>query len=469
MSPHRSHWLTEALADEGPAAPPLAGGITADICIVGGGFTGLWAGLRLKELEPSADIVLIEADICGGGASGRNGGFMLTWAAKFATLAKLFGVADARRIVEMGEASIPEIDAFCRSHGIDADLRRDGWLWTASNKAQLGSWRSTTEALEAGGLSLFAEIGREEMQARTGSLSHIGGVFSANAATVQPARLARGLRRCALAAGIRLFEHSAMTRLERGAPARVVTAHGSVRADRVALALNAWSGLLPELGRNMVVVGSDLVATAPCVERLEALGLDSGVAISDSRLFTNYYRRTRDGRMVFGKGGGDFALGARFGELFNGRSRFEAEVRAIMERFYPALRDAPTVRSWSGPIDRTMTGLPLFGHLGSNANIVYAYGYSGNGVGPTHLGGKILSSLALGRDDDYARLPLVNQRAERFPPEPFRHIGARVIRAALARKETAEDEDRPPARLDVALAGLMPGGLVPVRRGGSKL
>ncbi|WP_162419809.1 FAD-dependent oxidoreductase [Microvirga brassicacearum] len=331
------------------------------------------------------------------------------------------------------------------------------------DRAQQDSWRTTTQALEHSGLQLFEELKSEEVQYRTGSTRHIGGVFAANSATIQPAQLARGLRRVAIERGVRIFEKSPMVKLVRGASPRVVTRNGSVAANRVGLAMNAWSGMIPELSRQMVVVGSDLVATERCPELLEKLNLRSGLAISDSRLFTNYYRCTRDGRMVFGKGGGSFAFGADLGSLFDGSSRFEQQLRATMEWFYPEFSKVAKAKSWNGPIDRTMTGLPLFGQLNGSDSIFYAFGYSGNGVGPTHLGGRVLASLTLGLDDEFARLPLVGFRAERFPPEPFRYVGARVIRAALARREAAEDMGKKPAKLDVALASLMPGGLVPVK------
>lgn len=464
MPVRRSLWLDQALAGETGEIRTLRGDIACDVCIVGGGFTGLWAAIGIKTLKPETDVVVLEADICGGGASGRNGGFVLTWAAKFATLAKLFGAADARRIVELGEASVGQMQDFCAENGIDAHFRRDGWLWTASNDAQMGSWLSTTEALEKAGLSIFQEVGRADMQARTGSARQIGGVFAPNAATIHPARLVRGLRKAAIDRGVRIFEQSPMLRLDRGGTTEVVTRHGVVRAERVGLALNAWSGLIPELNRMMLVVGSDIVATEPCPDLLERLNLNSGVAISDSRLFTNYYRNTLDGRMVFGKGGGSFAFGNDSnGSLFAGPSRFEQQVTKTLEWFYPEFAAVAKTKSWTGPIDRTMTGLPVFGRLAGAGNVFYAFGYSGNGVGPTHLGGRILASISLGLDDDYARLPLVGYDPERFPPEPFRYVGARMVRSALARREAAEDVGKKPAKLDVALASFMPGGMVPVK------
>jgi putative aminophosphonate oxidoreductase len=461
----RSFWLEDCLDPDEQDCAPVAGVVTTDVCIVGGGFTGLWCAIFIKALSPSTDVSIVEADICGAGASGRNGGFVLTWAAKIATLIKLVGEADAVRIVGMSEDSVHEIATFCEDNRIDAHFRRDGWLWTASNIAQIGSWRDTIETLERVGLSIFQELDGDEVRRLSGSARQLGGVFAANAATVQPARLVRGLRKAALERGVRIFERSPMQRLERGKSPAVVTAGGVVRADRIGLAMNAWTPMIPELARLLVVVGSDIVATEPCPDLLERLGIRSGIAISDSRLFTHYYRTTTDGRMVFGKGGGSFVFGSRVGDLFEGESRFDAELSSKLQWFYPEFRGVRSVRTWSGPIDRTMTGLPLFGRLPDSEDVVYAFGYSGNGVGPSHVGGRVLASLCLARDDDYARLPLVSAKSERFPPEPFRYVGARTIRRALARREAAEDANRKPGQIDTLLSNLMPGGLVPVKKG----
>lgn len=460
----RSFWLEEGVDRDEVQCPRVEGAIRADVCIVGGGFTGLWCALFIKALSPATDVVVVEADICGAGASGRNGGFVLTWAAKISTLIKLVGEADAVRAVRMSEDTVGEIEAFCVDNRIDAHFRRDGWLWTASNASQVGSWRDTTEALDRLGLPVFRELDPEEVHRRSGSSRHLSGVFAANAATIQPAKLVRGLRRVALARGVRIFERSPMVRLKRGRQPEVVTAGGVVRAERVALAMNAWTPVVPELARLVMVVGSDIVATERCPELLDRLGLTGGIAISDSRLFTHYYRTTTDGRMVFGKGGGSFVFGSRVGALFEGPSRFGSALASKLQWFYPEFKAIANVQTWSGPIDRTMTGLPLFGQLPGTEDVFYAFGYSGNGVGPSHLGGRVLASLCLRRDDDYGRLPLVGGSAERFPPEPFRYVGARVIRSALARREAAEDANEQPRPIDTALSNLMPGGLVPVKK-----
>jgi glycine/D-amino acid oxidase-like deaminating enzyme len=255
-----------------------------------------------------------------------------------------------------------------------------------------------------------------------------------------------------------------MVRLRRGGPPAVETRRGRIVAERVVLAMNAWSAGIPDLARLIVVVGSDIVATAPCPQLLQELGYTGGLAISDSRLFTHYYRLTRDGRMVFGKGGGDFAFGARIDGLYDGDSRYRPELERMLAWFYPEFAKVAKPRTWSGPIDRTMTGLPVFGRLRDCPDISYGLGYSGNGVGPSYVGGRVLASLCLDRDDEWSRLPLVGARAAGFPPEPFRYVGARVVQSALRRKERAEDAGRAPRRIDVALSARMPGGMVPVAK-----
>jgi putative aminophosphonate oxidoreductase len=459
----RSLWLQEALTDSEPSEP-LEDAIRADVCIVGGGYTGLWTALRLKELDPALELVLVERDVCGGGASGRNGGFVLSWWAKFATLGKICGDEEALRLARASGAAVDAIGEFCREHGIDAHFRRDGWLWTATNRAQVGAWDSTLAAIEALGEQPFERLGPEAAGRRAGSPMHLSGVFEPSAATVQPALLARGLRRVALERGVRIFERSPMQKLDRSRPPRVVTDRGSVRAEKVVLALNAWAAGLPEVRRAVVVVGSDIVATEPAPERLSEIGWTDGTCISDSRMLVNYYRNTLDGRVVFGKGGGMLAFGGRIGSSFDDGSPRSGDVAASFRRLYPALSDVAIAADWMGPIDRTRTGLPFFSRLGGREDILYGVGYSGNGVGPTYLGGRMLAALALGRDDEWSRAGLVRDPVGTFPPEPIRYVGGRLVRSAVERREAAEDNDRRAGPVTRLLADLAPAGLVPVKK-----
>jgi putative aminophosphonate oxidoreductase len=462
----RSLWLQEALGGAEEDAPRLAGEEKADVCIVGGGYTGLWTALRLKEHDPALDVVLIEADVCGGGPSGRNGGFVLSWWAKFGKFEHVLGSEEALRLCRASAEAVAAIGEFCREHAIDAHFRYDGWLWAATSAAQVGSWDETVEAIERHGIEAFVRLEPEEVARRAGSPTHLAGVLEPTAATVQPALLARGLRRLAMERGVRVFERSPMTRLERSRPLRVHAPGGTVTADRVVLAMNAWLAQVGELARSIFVLASDIVATEPVPERLGELGLTDGVAISDSRLLVNYYRTTLDGRIAFGQGGGLVARGGKIGQGFNGAAPPERakEVAASFRELYPALADVATPTSWTGPIDRTHDALPVFGRLGGRPDVVFGAGYSGNGVGPSFLGGRMLASLALGLDDEWSHSAELLRPRGGFPPEPIRFLGAHVVRAAVARKERLEDRGKSVGAATRFVAGLAPAGLVPVKK-----
>jgi glycine/D-amino acid oxidase-like deaminating enzyme len=236
-----------------------------------------------------------------------------------------------------------------------------------------------------------------------------------------------------------------------------------VTADTVVLALNAWAHELPVFRRSVLPIASDVVMTRPIPEGLEEIGLHTGIAISDSRLLVDYYRGTPDGRLCFGKSGGAIPFAGRLGRRFDHPSVRREELAREMAYHYPSLAGVDIASAWRGPATRTATGLPHFGRLPGAPSIVYGHGYTGNGVGPSYLGGKILASLVLGAKDEWATSPMVEQRPQRFlPMEPARYLVGRLVLAAVGRKETAEDAGRAPGRLDTALAGLAPSSLTPV-------
>jgi glycine/D-amino acid oxidase-like deaminating enzyme len=224
--------------------------------------------------------------------------------------------------------------------------------------------------------------------------------------------------------------------------------------------MNAWATEVRELRRGVVTVASDIVITDPVPERLEALGLPDGLSISDSRLMVHYYRTTADGRLAFGKGGGRLAYGPRIGARYDGPSPRADWVTSQLRATYPQLADVPIAGSWTGPVDRTIDGVPFFTALG-RPDLVCGLGYSGNGVAPSALGGRILASLALGREDEYSRCGLVRRPPRGLPPEPLRYAGGRLVQGAVRRKEQAADDHRSALKIDLVLTRLAPSGLVP--------
>ena len=357
------------------------------------------------------------------------------------------------------EAAIGEIREFCETHAIDAHFRQAGWLWAATSESQLGAWEGVVALCEKLGVGPYRRLSPEEIARRSGSAAHRAGVLDTCAATVQPAALARGLRRVALESGVRIFEGTRVASFGRGRPVRIRTDRGSMTAERLVIASNAWAAGIRELSRSIVAITSDMVVTAPAPERLRTLGWTGGECVADSLTMVDYYHVTRGGRVAFGKGGWGIALGGRIGAAFDRDARRARTVEASLRRYYPGLADVPVTHDWSGPIDRTPDSLPLLGRLGGLEHIVYGVGWSGNGVGPSAVGGKVLASLALGRDDEWANYPLVDRSAARFPPEPVRYLGAHVVRSAVARKERAEIRGEKPSWLASRLARFAPAGI----------
>ena len=408
-------------------------------------------------------MALVEGDVCGGGASGRNGGFLLTWWPKFATLAKQVGVEEARRLCHASEDAVGEIGAFCRVNGIDAKFHQDGYLWAATNEHQRDDWASMVDGLARYGEHPFEVLAPQDVAARTGSAVHLGAPRSDPVRSSSPRSSPAGCGGRSWI-GVRVFERSPMTALDRAAGGPVVrTATGRLRAERVVLAMNAWSVRFAEIRRHVLVIGSDVVATAPVPERLREIGWTDGMAISDSRLLVNYYRTTDDGRIAFGKGGGRLAFGGWLGSRFEGQTPWANAAEEGLRRTYPMLADVPVTHRWTGPIDRTRSGLPIFDTLSRHPEVAYGVGFSGNGVGPTYVAGRILASMALGLEDEWATCGLRGGHAKRWPPEPVRFAGGSVMKWALQRVERAHDEGREPSALDATLIDLAPTGLVPMR------
>ncbi|WP_119391970.1 NAD(P)/FAD-dependent oxidoreductase [Taklimakanibacter lacteus] len=457
----RSHWLRQALAESADLTPPLQGNDHADLCIAGGGYLGLWTALKLKAVAPELDIVILEKDICGGGASGRNSGMLLGAWAKFSALSALRGEEEALRIIRASQAAIDDIAAFCGRNAIDCWFDRVGWIWGATCEAQRGAWDDALTNLARHGVVSAREVTRHQIAELTGSERHVAGVLDPSAATIHPGFLARGLRQAAIRAGVRIFEKSPMLRFGRKSPITIVTPGGQVIARKLVLALNAWSGGIRELAPAIFNISSDDAVSKPMPEMLRQAGYARGPLMIDSRVFVSGYRVTRDGRLNVGVTGGHIGLGGIVDRRFDAPSRRVSDMRQALREGHPALADFALDSAWSGAIDRTASGLPLFGSFPANPDILYGYGFSGNGIGMTFLGGSILASLVMERADQWSDCALVRPVSRGFPPEPFRFIGAHLVRGAVRRRDHVEHLGRKAGPIITALARLAPSGVTP--------
>lgn len=437
----RSYWVQDAIASE-PAyvvGEPLTSSVRADVCIVGGGLTGLWTAIELKQRDPSTEVVLIEASLCGAGASGANAGMMMNLWAKLPALLRAGGEAEGLDVARASVDAIDYIERFCADNEIDAEFERNGWLWVSNNSAQDGSWNDTVEFASSFSGSPFTNIGSDTATRLAGAPVR-GAVMDATCAGVHPARLVRGLLRVARSLGVVVYEHSPMTELitEHGVT-RVRSTMGSVTADSVVLAINAWCDQFPTLRRHLLMTASDNAVVRPRADLREYPRTN----VSDSGRLLDYWRSLSDGRVLFGKAGVGLGWAARgTNTQFRPVPRLKHLVEQ-MTRTVPALFGAEVLSSWRAPVEYSLSSLPFFGALPGYPGVFFGTGYSGDGVGPSLLGARVLASLASATDDGLAssfltRLP----SGSGLPPEPIRFVGGQLVKVAMLRKERLEDEER---------------------------
>jgi glycine/D-amino acid oxidase-like deaminating enzyme len=456
-----SWWLEEALAAEGPPreAPPLEGDLRVDVAVVGGGYTGLWTALALREQDPGTTVAVLEAEVCGWGPSGRNGGFLNGYWTHLSRLRPVFGDEDALAIARAAARVVPAVRAFCDARGEDVWLREGGYLKVSAAPAQDAAVeRAVRTADELGVEEEAVPLSPDEVADRCASPAFRRGVLFRDGATVQPARLARALRRAALTDGVALHERTRVVRLASGRPNVLETPRGRVLADEVVVATNAAATGWPPLARHLTNFGSYVVLTEPVPDLLDEIGWTGGEAITDGRMFVHYFRTTVDGRVLMGSGSGPIGHGGRLDDgRFTRDEPTAARAERGLRRLLPRLAGVAVERSWGGPIDVSADHFPFFGTL-AGTRVHYGVGYSGHGVGPSWLAGRALASLVLERDDEWRALPLVRMPSAALPPEPLKRLGGGVIRAAGLAVEEAEEDGRP-ASLPVRAVADLPRAL----------
>lgn len=453
MNQYQPFWFNQALLDTNCSPrPPLSQNTNANVCIIGGGYTGLWTAIKIKQRNPNTSVTLVEKGLCGQGASGRNGGCMLTFATKFNTLLRLFGVDEAIRLTLASERAVFEIAQFCNDHNINADIKTDGAIYTATNVAQEAGLCSPIELLEKYSINRWQTVNKTEAKKLSGTELTQAAIATDAGGSLHPGKLVLGLKKSALNLGVEIFENTPMINLSKGPKTLVETPKGKVLADKVVLALNAWTGEhFKPFNRHYVLVSSDMIITKPQPERLNSIGLNHGKAIADSRIFVHYYRTTADGRLMLGKGGNLFSYKNQVLPAFDQASQFQPMLKASFATLFPSLNQEFET-TWTGASDRSVTGLPFFGKLAGYNNVFYGLGYSGNGVVQSYLGGDILSSFALGLDNEWTRSGLAQGPLGNFPPEPIRYLGAQIVKRAIVRKEQCEDKGLKPYWIDKQLA-----------------
>ncbi|ABL80160.1 FAD dependent oxidoreductase [Nocardioides sp. JS614] len=441
----RSFWMADALADEPHRvnAEPLTSKARADVCIVGGGFTGLWTAIELKTREPSIDVILLEAGLCGCGASGTNAGMLMNLWPKLPSLLRAGGKDEGADVARASVEAIDHIRRFCVEHDIDAQVESNGWLWASNNSSQDGAWGETLGAAAAHRDCPFVEVDAAEATRLAGAPAR-GGILDPTCVGLHPARLARGLMRVAQSLGVVVHEHSPMTGLLREhAATSVTTDSGSVRAGSVVLAINAWCNQFPQLRSYLVTTASDNIVVRPRHEWKNPPLTN----VSDSGRLLDYWRPMRGGEVLFGKAGLGIGWGVRgTNTLFTAAPRPD-QILAHMARTVPDLAGAELLSSWRAPVEYSLSSLPFFGEVTGFPGVYFGTGYSGDGVGPSVIGAQILAGLATRSADGMTTSFLTRAPSGHgLPPEPIRYLGGQLVKTAMLRRDRKQDDE---ARVDL--------------------
>jgi glycine/D-amino acid oxidase-like deaminating enzyme len=450
-----SFWLETAEDDLTPR-PSLDGSTDADVAILGAGLTGLWTAWYLRRRDPSLRIVIVEREIAGFGASGRNG----AWCAPdlnitMTRLARLHGDDAARRMQQATYDAVDEAGRACTEAGIDAGFHKGGQITVARGRHGVPALEAEYEEYARFGFGdRYQLVDGAGLADRIRIAGAVRGLVGDGAAVVHPGRLVRGLARAVERAGVRILETTPVTNFRRrdaGGCATLVTPRGDVRARVIVLAGEAYLSELPALHRQLVPLWSLIVLTEPLsAARWAEIGWAGREVVASTRLSVDYLSRTQDGRILFGGRGAPYRLGSPIRPGFDQHGPTHDRLRAFVREWFPSIGDVAFTHAWGGPL-----GMPRDWHptiaFDPETGIATARGYIGHGVSATNLAGRTLADLITGTSSPLTELPIVNHRSPNWEIEPFRWIGVRYAQWALGRlDDESARTGRPPTGRSLA-------------------
>ncbi len=430
MGAYDDKGLWHATGGEYEPSPPLAGRVEADVAIVGGGFTGMATAYWLLKAEPSLKVAVLEQEVVGYGASGRNGSFAMTVVGLgLELLSKIKGRDRAIQAQRYLERAVDLVGELVMQEQLDCDYIRPGFLRMATTPDYVKKIRREIETAHSLGIGGIEWLDRDEARARVNSARYLGAWWEPRMALVNPLKLVREMKRVATGLGATVYEQTPVKAIERPGDFLLRTPSGTVSAGRLVLATNAYSHLFPMVGRRQVPAWTWVVATEPLSgEQLGPIGWEGFEGVEDARNLIHYYRRTPDNRLLMGGG----PVGFGYGRDMN-RDSNPAAWRHLEEHIadlFPSLASAKIEHRWGGPFSVTMDLTPALGYLGDR-RAVYSLGCIGHGVAMTHLNGQTIRDLILERNTELTDHFFVNRRTIPWPPEPLRYGASMAIRSYL--------------------------------------
>ena len=429
------YWLTTSGDDLTPRAP-LDGRRHADVVVVGGGFSGLWTAWYLLARDPALDVLVIEAETVGFGASGRNGAWLSPGLGVTpGELARRSSPGIAAATIRAMRDTVDEVERVCVEADIDAQVRRGGILRVARGPHERPALDASLQVMRELGVDDGLELlGPDELHQRVAVGGAEGALFDPYGAVVHPGRLVRGLARRLEGRGATIVEGTRVTEVREGPPQpTVVTDRGEVTADAVVLAAEAWLPQLPGHTRDVMPLYSLIVLTEPIDDaRWARVGWQGHECLSSHRYTVDYLSRTVDGRVLFGGRGAPYHYGSSVAPAHDHHEPTHALLRRQLVDWFPALDGVAIAHEWGGPLAMPRDWMPSF-RFDRRTGIGVACGYTGQGVATTNLAGRVLADLVVTGTTEFAELPMVGHRPRRWEPEPLRWIAARYLQGALAR------------------------------------
>lgn len=431
------YWYDDA--DEPDSNPTLVRAENCDLCIIGGGYTGLWTAIIAKERDPSRDIVLIDAHEVGSAASGRNGGFMESSLTHGISNGQARFPEEMPLLEQLGLENLDAIESAIRRYGIDCDYERTGVIDVATRfhaNSYVDELREDYHQLRSLGHDV-EWLDAEAMRNQVNSPTYRGGLWRKNrAAILDPARLVWGLKAAAMRLGVRIYEDTKATSLDRdGVGVLVTTPLGQVRAAKVALATNAFKPLLRRLGHYIAPVYDYCMVTEPLTEeQLSRIGWANRQGLSDIANHFHYYRLTEDNRILWGGFDAVYFWGGKISTELESRPETWAKLSQHFFSTFPQLEDVKFTNTWGGVID-TCSRFCVFWGQALGGRVAYALGYTGLGVASTRFGAEVMLDLLDGRRSKATQTEFVRSKPLPFPPEPFRFAGIQATQWSMRHED----------------------------------
>ena len=432
--------------------PSLPGNIDVDVAIVGAGYTGLWTAYYLHEIDPSMRIALVEREIAGFGASGRNGGWCSAlFPPSSSGIARRHGRQAAVAVRLAMHESLVEVGRVADAEGIDIHYARGGTVELARTEAQLIRAREDVEEERelTGSLEALELLSKDEAEGLARATRVLGGTYTPHCAAIHPLRLVRGLAERVEARGVSIFERTAASEIQPGA---VITEHGTVRAELVVRATEGYTPSLRGQRRKFIPLYSLMIATEPLsAAAWDEIGLRRRETFADMRHLRIYGQRTADDRFAFGGRGAPYHFASRTRPSFDRNRRVHSALREVLVDLFPVVRDYEVTHEWGGAL-----AIPRDWHasvvLDRQRKLAWAGGYVGDGVATTNLAGRTLAQLITSQEGELTRLPWVGHRSRPWEPEPLRWLGVNGGRLLMTSADRAEERTGKPAKRAKAFA-----------------